>query len=143
MIDSALKLNDAPGDPAEMFSERRMWPLKKGSGLPGMLPSAPGPAFVDPALPSLTGYKFSEAPEAQVEAWQKLAARGKELGLRFYQFSLVDLFGVMRAKLVPAARVEDIASSGAGFASFAAYFATGCASQRQQQQQQQALSPNT
>jgi glutamine synthetase type III len=60
-----------------------------------------------------------------MDAWAKLAARGKELGLRFYQFSLVDLFGVMRAKLVPASRVEDIASGGAGFAPFAAWFDLG------------------
>ena len=46
-------------------------------------------------------------------------ARGRALGIRFYQFSFLDVFGAMRAKLVPASRVEDIASGGAGFAPFA------------------------
>ncbi|KAJ1458866.1 hypothetical protein M885DRAFT_460613 [Pelagophyceae sp. CCMP2097] len=59
-------------------------------------------------------------------AGQKLAAaaiaeRGEELGIHFYQFAWVDLFGVQRSKLVPAKRVRDLAKSGAGFAGFAAH----------------------
>lgn len=52
---------------------------------------------------------------------QEIAARGREKGIRFYQFSYVDLFGVQRSKLVPASRVAEIAEDGAGFAGFAAW----------------------
>ncbi len=67
-------------------------------------------------------YKFSASPETQGKHWTELTARGRALGIRFYQFSFLDVFGAMRAKLVPASRVEDIASGGAGFAPFAAHF---------------------
>jgi len=50
-----------------------------------------------------------------------IAERGKAHGLKFYQFSFVDLFGVQRSKLVPASRVAEIAEDGAGFAGFAAW----------------------
>ena len=52
---------------------------------------------------------------------QAIAARGAALGVEFYQFSFVDLFGVQRSKLVPASRVAEIAEGGAGFAGFAAH----------------------
>ncbi|MFY8149766.1 MAG: type III glutamate--ammonia ligase [Prochlorococcaceae cyanobacterium] len=42
-------------------------------------------------------------------------------GIRHFLFSFSDLFGVQRAKLVPAAAVRELASSGAGFAGFAAW----------------------
>ena len=42
-------------------------------------------------------------------------------GLRHLLFSFTDLFGVQRAKLVPAAAVAELAASGAGFAGFAAW----------------------
>ena len=54
-------------------------------------------------------------------AAESIAAEGKALGLRFYQFSYVDLFGVQRSKLVPASRVAELAEGGAGFAGFAAH----------------------
>ena len=50
-----------------------------------------------------------------------IAAQGRGYGLKFYQFSYVDLFGVQRSKLVPASRVEEIATGGAGFAGFASH----------------------
>ncbi|KAJ8608761.1 hypothetical protein CTAYLR_007800 [Chrysophaeum taylorii] len=50
-----------------------------------------------------------------------LRERGEALGLKFYQFSFVDLFGQQRSKLVPVARADEIAASGAGFAGFACY----------------------
>ena len=66
---------------------------------------------------------FTDAKnEAQ---WAAVAARGQELGLSFYQFSFVDLFGIQRAKLVPAARVVEMATNGAGFAGFAAHLDLG------------------
>ena len=37
------------------------------------------------------------------------------------EFSFIDLFGVQRSKLVPASRIEEIATDGAGFAGFAAH----------------------
>jgi glutamine synthetase len=42
-------------------------------------------------------------------------------GIRHFLFSFCDLFGVQRAKLVPAAAATELASSGAGFAGFAAW----------------------
>ncbi|EOD28928.1 putative glutamine synthetase [Emiliania huxleyi CCMP1516] len=51
----------------------------------------------------------------------EIAERGAAAGLKFYQFSFVDLFGVQRSKLVPASRVAEIAEGGAGFAGFAAH----------------------
>ena len=50
-----------------------------------------------------------------------IAAQGRGYGLKFYQYSYVDLFGVQRSKLVPASRVEEIATGGAGFAGFASH----------------------
>lgn len=46
----------------------------------------------------------------------------KKKGIRFFLVSFVDLFGVMRAKLVPAEAIDDVAKAGAGFAGFAAWF---------------------
>ena len=44
-------------------------------------------------------------------------------GIRHFLFSFCDLFGVQRAKLVPAAAAAELAESGAGFAGFAAWLA--------------------
>merc|ERR1712185_810581 len=54
-------------------------------------------------------------------AAKEIAERGRAQGIKFFQFSFVDLFGVQRSKLVPASRVEEIAQDGAGFAGFAAW----------------------
>lgn len=45
----------------------------------------------------------------------------QELGLKFLLISFSDLFGIQRAKLVPAAAVQAMARNGAGFAGFAAW----------------------
>mmetsp|Transcript_4528 Transcript_4528/g.11985 ORF Transcript_4528/g.11985 Transcript_4528/m.11985 type:complete len:468 (+) Transcript_4528:55-1458(+) len=50
-----------------------------------------------------------------------IASKGEAQGMKFYQFSFVDVFGVQRSKLVPASRVAEIAEGGAGFAGFAAH----------------------
>ena len=42
-------------------------------------------------------------------------------GIKYFLISFVDLFGVMRAKLVPATAIDAVAKSGAGFAGFAAW----------------------
>lgn len=46
----------------------------------------------------------------------------KSKGIKFILISFVDLFGTMRAKLVPATAIDDVAKAGAGFAGFAAWF---------------------
>jgi glutamine synthetase len=46
----------------------------------------------------------------------------KSKGIKFFLVSFVDLFGTMRAKLVPATAIDDVAKAGAGFAGFAAWF---------------------
>ena len=51
-----------------------------------------------------------------------LAAYAKENGVKYFLISFVDLFGTMRAKLVPATAIDTVAKAGAGFAGFAAWF---------------------
>lgn len=50
-----------------------------------------------------------------------LASEAKKRGIEYFLISFVDLFGVMRAKLVPASAIADMAKDGAGFAGFAAW----------------------
>jgi glutamate---methylamine ligase len=51
-----------------------------------------------------------------------LGSYGKERGIKYFLISFVDLFGTMRAKIVPATAIDSVARSGAGFAGFAAWF---------------------
>ena len=51
-----------------------------------------------------------------------LGAYAKEKGVKYFLISFVDLFGVMRAKIVPATAIDTVAKAGAGFAGFAAWF---------------------
>ena len=48
-----------------------------------------------------------------------LAAIARQKKIAYFLISFVDLFGVLRAKLVPAAAIKDMQKSGAGFAGFA------------------------
>ena len=79
------------------------------------------------ALPSIgrgvCSNPFSSAARsaARAAAAVEIAEEGKRLGIRFFQFSWLDLFGVQRSKLVPASRVAEIAEGGAGFAGVAAH----------------------
>jgi len=50
-----------------------------------------------------------------------LAAIAKQKNIRYFLISFVDLFGVLRAKLVPARAIGDMQKTGAGFAGFAAW----------------------
>ena len=50
-----------------------------------------------------------------------LAAVAKKEGIKYFLISFVDLFGVLRAKLVPAPAIGDMAKAGAGFAGFATW----------------------
>ncbi len=45
----------------------------------------------------------------------------KQKGIRSFLISYTDLFGVQRAKLVPAAAINAMAKAGAGFAGFATW----------------------
>jgi glutamine synthetase type III len=49
-------------------------------------------------------------------------AYAKKNGIKYFLISFVDLFGTMRAKLVPATAIDAMAKSGAGFAGFAVWF---------------------
>ena len=51
-----------------------------------------------------------------------LSAYAKENGIKYFLVSFVDLFGTIRAKIVPATAIDKISKSGAGFAGFAAWF---------------------
>jgi len=50
-----------------------------------------------------------------------LATVAKERGIQYFLISYVDLFGVLRAKMVPAAAIRDMQENGAGFAGFATH----------------------
>ncbi|MGF1630308.1 MAG: type III glutamate--ammonia ligase [Kiloniellaceae bacterium] len=50
-----------------------------------------------------------------------LAKVAKDRGIKYFLISFVDLFGIMRAKLVPAAAIAEMAKNGAGFAGFATW----------------------
>ena len=50
-----------------------------------------------------------------------LAQVAKEKGIKYFLISYVDLFGTMRAKLVPAAAINEMSKNGAGFAGFASW----------------------
>ena len=50
-----------------------------------------------------------------------LAQVAKEKSIKYFLISFVDLFGVLRAKLVPAGAIGDMQEEGAGFAGFATW----------------------
>ena len=50
-----------------------------------------------------------------------LAAIAAERGIKYFLISYVDLFGALRAKLVPATAIAGMARNGAGFAGFATW----------------------
>ena len=50
-----------------------------------------------------------------------LAQAAKQKKIRYFLISFVDLFGVLRAKLVPAQAIAGMQEDGAGFAAFAAW----------------------
>ncbi len=52
-------------------------------------------------------------------SWGEIA---KQKGIRYFLIAFVDLFGTMRAKIVPAAAIDTVAKAGAGFAGFATWF---------------------
>ena len=49
-------------------------------------------------------------------------AYAKKNGIKYFLISFVDLFGTMRAKVVPATAIDKVAKAGAGFAGFAVWF---------------------
>jgi glutamine synthetase len=51
-----------------------------------------------------------------------LSEYAKQNGVKYFLISFVDLFGTMRAKIVPATAIDNVAKSGAGFAGFATWF---------------------
>ncbi|MBM3516975.1 MAG: type III glutamate--ammonia ligase [Alphaproteobacteria bacterium] len=52
---------------------------------------------------------------------QDLQKAAKELGIKYFLVSFVDLFGVLRSKLVPARAIGQMQRDGAGFAGFATW----------------------
>ena len=50
-----------------------------------------------------------------------LSELASDRGIRYFLISFTDLFGVQRAKLVPAQSIDQMAENGAGFAGFAAH----------------------
>lgn len=58
---------------------------------------------------------------AALSATTDLAKVAKERGIKYFLISYVDLFGGLRAKLVPAAAIGEMQKAGAGFAGFATW----------------------
>jgi glutamine synthetase type III len=52
-------------------------------------------------------------------SWKEIAKRHD---IKYFLIAFVDLFGTMRAKLVPTSAIESVAKAGAGFAGFATWF---------------------
>ena len=52
-------------------------------------------------------------------SWKEIA---KKHDVKYFLIAFVDLFGTMRAKMVPATAMDSVAKAGAGFAGFAAWF---------------------
>src|ERR1700756_3756814 len=52
---------------------------------------------------------------------QDLCNEATDRGIRYFLISFVDLFGVLRAKLVPAAAIGQMQRDGAAFAGFATH----------------------
>ncbi|MEM9098965.1 MAG: type III glutamate--ammonia ligase, partial [Pseudomonadota bacterium] len=50
-----------------------------------------------------------------------LSKEAEKRGIEYFLISFVDLFGVMRAKLVPKSAIAEMSQEGAGFAGFAAW----------------------
>ena len=50
-----------------------------------------------------------------------LEKAAKDRGIKYFLISFVDLFGTMRAKLVPASAIAGMQKAGAGFAGFATW----------------------
>jgi hypothetical protein len=51
-----------------------------------------------------------------------LGDTAKKQRIKYFLISFLDLFGTMRAKIVPAGAIDAVAKSGAGFAGFATWF---------------------
>jgi glutamine synthetase type III len=54
-----------------------------------------------------------------MQGWSEIA---RQKGVRYFLIAFVDLFGTMRAKIVPATAIDQVAKAGAGFAGFATWF---------------------
>jgi glutamine synthetase len=50
-----------------------------------------------------------------------LSAEARDRGIKYFLISYVDLFGALRAKLVPVSAIDGMAKTGAGFAGFASW----------------------
>src|SRR5262245_4673817 len=57
--------------------------------------------------------------EGIVPSWGEIAKQKK---IRYFLISFVDLAGTVRAKIVPASAIDQVAKAGAGFAGFATWF---------------------
>nr|WP_205512439.1 type III glutamate--ammonia ligase [Rhodopseudomonas sp. BR0M22] len=63
----------------------------------------------------------STANERESVVSEDLASLAKDRGIRYFMISYTDLFGVQRAKLVPASAIAEMQQDGAGFAGFATW----------------------
>src|SRR5258706_11471977 len=71
--------------------------------------------------PVRIGFQDREICEGD-RAMPTLGDIAKQQEIKYFLISFVDLFGTMRAKIVPASAIDAVAKSGAGFAGFATWF---------------------
>src|SRR6266481_2315058 len=71
--------------------------------------------------PVRIGFQDREICEGDraMPTWGDIA---KQQEIKYFLISFVDLFGTMRAKIVPATAIDTMAKAGAGFAGFAVWF---------------------
>merc|ERR1719253_71175 len=62
---------------------------------------------------------------APLTAATKLKDVAEERGIEYFMVSFVDILGVLRSKMVPAAAIAQIQKDGAGFAPFASWLDYG------------------
>src|SRR5437899_1053078 len=74
-----------------------------------------------PAAPSQSSGNCQDEQRGD-RTMPSLGEMAKKRGIRYFLISFLDLFGTMRAKIVPASAIDAVAKSGAGFAGFATWF---------------------
>lgn len=99
--------------------------MRRGDPLLRRPSAAPAPmAFAPPPRSDGAPVKgFKQGPPLPKEADLKKVA--EERGIEFFLVSFVDIFGVLRSKMVPAPAINQIQRDGAGFAPFAAWLDYG------------------
>ncbi len=80
------------------------------------------PAFLTPPTSGIDSRLDAGAGWLAASRMTQLSEIADERGIQQFLIGFTDLFGVLRAKLVPARAIDDMLRDGAGFAGFATWF---------------------